>query len=283
MKQLTTMLVAYFGFLALLMGQPIKITFDGPPIQPRNTVYAINQYTEADMLFKPFGPIDLRPPYRLVRNGGGYTFDGLSVSPENYTTFIQAAFGCSLEFFYTKGSAFNLISVDLAEYSVFVAPRPVTFIGTKIDGTIVSTNFVLDGIIDGGGLLMDFQTFSFGPEFTQLVKVEVPTEGYSLDNLFIELDSDGDGVPDSIDECINTPLGSLVNDHGCSIPQLVPCEGPRNGGAWKNHGHYVSTLADVTRNFVTLGILTGAQRNSILQTAAQSSCGKTTRISKFDH
>ena len=84
-----------------------------------------------------------------------------------------------------NGSAFSLLSVDLAEYSMFFASPTVTFNGFKADGTAVSTSFSLDGAIDGTGPAADFQTFFFGCDFTDLIRVEVPTQGYSLDNLVV--------------------------------------------------------------------------------------------------
>src|SRR6266404_3549261 len=48
-------------------------------------------------------------------------------------------------------------------------------------------------------------------------------------------DRDFDGVPDASDVCPNTPPCSVVDANGCSIDQLVPCEGPATGGSWKNH------------------------------------------------
>src|SRR5207249_8785497 len=43
-----------------------------------------------------------------------------------------------------------------------------------------------------------------------------------------EPDEDKDGVPDSRDQCPGTAPGAIVNADGCSIDQLVPCE-----GTWK--------------------------------------------------
>jgi hypothetical protein len=60
-----------------------------------------------------------------------------------------------------------------------------------------------------------------------------------------------------------------VNADGCSIDQLVPCDGP-----WKNHGEFVSTMAHVTKDFEQAGLITQSQRNAILSAAAQSDCGK---------
>jgi hypothetical protein len=161
--------------------QTVRITFDGPPPQPRNTQYAIAQYQEAGMLFKPLGPIDTAPPFRLTRNGGG-----LSFYPDNGTAYLQSASGDSLEFLPTDRTLFDLISVDLAEYStVFTLPKSVTFLGFKANGQMVAQTFTTDGIIDGTGPVQDFQTFSFSPRWKHLVRVEVQPNLYSLDNLVI--------------------------------------------------------------------------------------------------
>jgi hypothetical protein len=88
------------------------------------------------------------------------------------------------------------------------------------------------------------------------------------------LDADSDGVPDERDQCPATPLGHVVDEHGCSISQLAPCSGPRTGGSWKSHGQYVAAVNSVADAFLTAGLITAAQRDAIVQEAAQSSCGK---------
>jgi hypothetical protein len=94
-----------------------------------------------------------------------------------------------------------------------------------------------------------------------------------------DTDSDGDGVPDSLDQCPGTPAGELVNANGCSIDQLVPCEGPPSGGTWKNHGQYVSAVAHVTKMFLLQGLITGQEKGQIVSEAARSNCGKKTKHS----
>ena len=84
-----------------------------------------------------------------------------------------------------------------------------------------------------------------------------------------ETDEDFDGVPDSQDQCPNTPPGAIVDSHGCSIEQLVPCNGP-----WKNHGQFVSTLAHVTESFARAGLITEGQAGDIVSSGARSNCGK---------
>src|SRR5688572_9424714 len=89
---------------------------------------------------------------------------GISTSPENGTAYVRTALGQSLMFSIAGGSLFHLNSVDLEEYST-VVPNAVTvhFVGYRLDGSIVTTDFTTDGIIDCIGPLTDFQTFSFGP------------------------------------------------------------------------------------------------------------------------
>jgi len=97
--------------------------------------------------------------------------------------------------YYTDSTTFNLVSVDLAEYSTVVPDaRTVPFVGYREDGSSVAAFFTTDGIIDGTGPLEDFQTFYFGPEFSNLTRVEVPTYGWSMDNLVIAIPEPSTGL-----------------------------------------------------------------------------------------
>ncbi len=93
-------------------------------------------------------------------------------------------------------------------------------------------------------------------------------------SLFGETDADGDGVADSLDQCPGTAPGAIVDADGCSIDQLVPCSGPASGGAWKNHGRFVSTVTHVVKSFLAQGLITKAQAEAIVEQAAESDCGK---------
>ena len=44
-------------------------------------------------------------------------------------------------------------------------------------------------------------------------------------------DADGDGIEDGLDQCPDTTPGTAVDANGCSLDELVPCAGPRSGGA----------------------------------------------------
>ncbi len=88
-------------------------------------------------------------------------------------------------------------------------------------------------------------------------------------------DVDGDGIDNENDMCTFTELGVVVDPaNGCSIDQLCPCEGPiGTTESWRSHGKYVSCVAKNAQSFVSMGLITGAERGVIVSTAAQSSCG----------
>lgn len=76
-------------------------------------------------------------------------------------------------------------------------------------------------------------------------------------------DADGDGVPDGLDACPDTPAADVVDATGCP---LCPCDGPRAGGAWRSHVAYVRC--------VRAAIGRRADRRSTLRRARRSSCGR---------
>jgi hypothetical protein len=178
-----TLAVWTFG-LALLRGEAqgslqYRVTFEGPRPIARGDAVSIAQDLEQGMWFRAIGPVPASPPYHLSRAGGG--LEGFS---ENGTAYLRALFGDSLAVSTWSGQRFALVSVDLAEFSIlYQTPLTVTFIGYRPDGSTVMTEFVTDGIIDGSGPLADFQTFNFDSRFADLVRVEIPTYGWSLDNM----------------------------------------------------------------------------------------------------
>jgi hypothetical protein len=155
--------------------EPLTITFDGPPVQRPGTQYLVQQYYEAGVWFAPIPGTD-----GFLRNGGGISF-----YPDDGTAYLQAGLGCSLRFGLDDGSSFTPVSVDLAEYSPFV-PYPVTvhFVGYRQDGTVLTDDITTAGIFNG--IAPVFQTFSFDPGFSDLVRVEIPTIAWSLDNLTLQ-------------------------------------------------------------------------------------------------
>jgi len=88
-----------------------------------------------------------------------------------------------------------------------------------------------------------------------------------------ETDADADGIPDSLDLCPGTPAAASVDANGCSIEQIAPCNGPASGGTWKNHGEYVSAVAQAAEAFLAQGLIGADEAEEIVAQAAQSQCG----------
>ena len=88
-------------------------------------------------------------------------------------------------------------------------------------------------------------------------------------------DADGDGVQNGQDLCPWTPLGEIVHpDSGCSMDQLNPCAGPLGTTEpWRNHGEYVSSVAHTANEFFAMGLISQEERSAFVSGAARSSCG----------
>lgn len=161
----------------------LTVTFDGPPHQPPGTQYGVNYYRESGVWFVPVPGAD-----SFVRNGGG-----ILGYPDNGTAYLQAGLGSSLMFGLDDGSSFDPVSVDLAEYSDIVHdPVTVQFVGYRQDGTVVTDDITTAGVFNGVAPV--FQTFSFSPEFSGLVRVEIPTIAWSLDNLVLSVPEPSTGA-----------------------------------------------------------------------------------------
>jgi hypothetical protein len=154
---------------ALAPGATFRISCEG---QPWGTSYGVNEYVESGIQFTG------QP--NLAHNGGG-----ISNYPDNGTGYLQGAY--RLAFLDLQGRALTLKAVDLAEYStVYAYPDTVTFVGTKVDGSTVSQTFVTDGACDGLGGMPDFETFTFGEEWSDLVRIDVQGDyGFSIDNIIL--------------------------------------------------------------------------------------------------
>jgi hypothetical protein len=175
--KIAVLLLGCFSVIAHGQGT-LEITFDGPPIVAAGTGIFVSDYSESGMLFQPLAGSD------------GFGRHGAATDPrdpDDGTAYLQAPLGSTLMFGLTDRSVFDVVSVDLAEYST-VVPDPVTvqFIGYHVDGSTVTTSFTTDGIIDGTGPLADFQTFYFdSKDWSGLTHVEIPSFGWSLDNLVV--------------------------------------------------------------------------------------------------
>ncbi len=155
------------------------ITFDGPPPQPPGTQYGTLRYDEAGVSFTPINPTNWGNAF--ARNGGG-----ILGFPENGTAYLQAGLGTTLMFSFTNRSVFDIVSVDLAGYSTVVPEGYFRFVGYRHSGEVVTNDITINGIT--------FQTFTLGPQFAGLDRVEIPSTPWSLDNLVLRVPEPGCAV-----------------------------------------------------------------------------------------
>jgi hypothetical protein len=132
-------------------------------------------------------------------------------------------------------------------------------------GTTVSNIFTADGMYYTNGMPHLYLETYGNPQY-----VAAPKEN-DTDN-----DSDDDGVLNDYDECEDTPAGVIIDpSNGCSIEQLIPCEGPRESRkSWKNHGKYVSASTKVLKSFVRQGLITKKEIKAFMKEKASSDCGR---------
>jgi len=155
-------------------------------------------------------------PGGITHNDSGSS----TTSPNNGTPFLTSLLGQSpLVISNLNGALFTLLSVDVAEYStVFAEPQTVTFTGYRVEGTIISQVFTTDGIIDGLGPLIDFETFNFGPDFNNLYKVTINHPAYALDNMVLRVIPE----PSSIILIFAATTAGLLNKRRKIAPYFCP-------------------------------------------------------------
>jgi hypothetical protein len=125
-------------------------------------------------------------------------------------------------------------------------------------GDLPITDFSISGLLSGLWRITAVFKPSSDPESWIVLRGQI-----------LAVDTDGDGVSDYLDACPSTPIGAGVNTSGCSIEQLVPCDGP-----WTNHGEYLQSLRMVTANFLADGVITQQERRAIMKEGEKSDCGK---------
>lgn len=140
-------------------------------------VFSASAWLESDYLFTtPAGVTLYFSDTSFQRPYNGTTFMTFTGGPRQGPVTIQN----------TNNYTFSISSIDIAEYSTVPGfPRNVTFFGTRSDSSIVSVEFMLDGILDGIGPIVDFQTFYFPETFTDLIYLQADAVGMAIDNLTI--------------------------------------------------------------------------------------------------
>lgn len=82
-------------------------------------------------------------------------------------------------------------------------------------------------------------------------------------------DADGDDIDDTVDLCLETAPGFIVDGSGCAIADYCACD-----SEWKNHGGYVNCVASQTNAFQKAGLIGQAGKGRLVSAAAVSTCGK---------
>ena len=165
--------VGIFLLMSTAIANGAVITFEPPPCDTCES--GLSSYFESGVLFLgSYSHYGMQMPNSTTNDSGGAV--RMPALPGNRS--IQ----------FVDGSAFSLLSVDLAEYMVVssFSASPITFVGTRTDSTRVSQSFTVDGLADGpGGTIDDFERFYFTDEFTNLQNVVVQGTSFSMDNLNI--------------------------------------------------------------------------------------------------
>lgn len=84
-------------------------------------------------------------------------------------------------------------------------------------------------------------------------------------------DTDNDGVPNASDRCPDTPSGAIVDQYGCSIEQLCPCAGPRNGGVYPKKG-YAKCVSAQSKRFMKAGFISKYDAKIYKKNSKNSPC-----------
>jgi hypothetical protein len=91
--------------------------------------------------------------------------------------------------------------------------------------------------------------------------------------------SDGDGVPDGVDECIGSSPSPTVVIYGCDsgVPNVTFPNGckisdriAQIAATSSNHGQFASRVAQFLNGLVKQGVITGAQKDAIQSCAGQA-------------
>ena len=122
------------------------------------------------------------PGHYSLRNPGPCSAHVLL--PDNGTTHVSLASGSYMAISRIDAGAFNLVSIDYAEYSELVLyVDSFDVVGVKNDGTVLTETIYLDKVLDGLNGEDDFQTHYFSHDWQNLSRVEFVSSLVAVDNI----------------------------------------------------------------------------------------------------
>ena len=110
-----------------------------------------------------------------------------TTGPNNGSAYLHSSIYSSIYIQAHQSDSFDLISLDLGEYSSYASNSSVTITGFKINGNQISTTLQLDSLFDGLGGINDFQLIALDASWSNLTRVEFDNSAYSLDNIQLDL------------------------------------------------------------------------------------------------
>lgn len=147
------------------------ITFDPAPLA--NGSHSEELYLESGLLFTG-----------SLTASFAHSDAGLENRPYSETAYL-VTMRYYTQFQMEDGSSFDVIRIDLAEYSIlFEEPKEVTFTCHGMDGSTTPVTFTTDGILGGAGI-SGFETFTFPDGCRDLDYVEINSATFSMDSLWI--------------------------------------------------------------------------------------------------
>lgn len=170
------------------------------------------------------------PPNDWIRlsSGGG-------IRANNGGFYLSVATAVPITLVHADGLPFEILSLDIAEYSTVAIPSHVDFEGLKSDGSQVTFRFIPDAVIDGDGPLNDFQTVHFPEGWSDIVSLQMLNGKVALDNIAVRgFSLDGFHVGDVSNPPLEV-LGVLENSASYNQWRILSC---KNGGVGLSRQRY---------------------------------------------